>query len=136
MQASQALVIAEAKRLGMRVISLEPSWGDFDSTRAVFRAGRGSGAEHQRLPGRRPGAPYVVIRGESHVWPDGFLVERLQEPPLTVMTLLGIPLSLGGDSYWDEHLTLRVHERTYLWSVVSSLSPALVLPPLGEASGQ
>jgi hypothetical protein len=95
---AQSGILELARSLGLRTISLETNW------RELNPQGRPGARELEALAaiagflGENPKNRMLVLRGESHTLPGGFLVRRLDVNPLVILSggLVNVPLCVGG----------------------------------------
>jgi len=95
---AQKSVLDLARALGLSVLPLETHW------RELGAQGRSGARELEALEaiaeflGKSPKNRMLVLRGESHVLPDGFLVRRLPARPLVILCgcSVSVPLSECG----------------------------------------
>ena len=56
----------------------------------------------------------LVLRGESHVLPEGFLVRRLPQEPLILLSVATVPMCVGGLRSAGSTFRLDSSDQVYL----------------------
>jgi HEAT repeat protein len=101
---AQRLVIAAAEELGIEARSLERNWRVLQSLKRYAERDDEAAEAINGFLAEDPRKRMFVIRGESHVLPDGYLVRQLAVPPVIVLCGMGtssIPLhALGEELRW------------------------------------
>jgi len=95
-QSAQQSVLDLAEALHLRVIPLETRWEDLCATGRSGARDVEAGEMINAFLAENPAHRMFVIRGESHALPNGFLVRRLHEVPLILLSVHPIPLCIGG----------------------------------------
>jgi hypothetical protein len=95
---AQRAVLDCAQRLGLRVIPLETNWRELRSQGRSGARDLEAVAAIESFLDADPSHRMLVLRGEAHVVPSGFLVRRLKDKPLIVLSAvqLSVPLCVGG----------------------------------------
>jgi hypothetical protein len=97
-ESAQQGVLEFAQSLGMTVIPLEENWEELVTDgRLGARDEAAASAIENFIKGDRRHRMFV-LRGESHVMPDGYLVRRLSVRPLIILSgnAVTVPLCIGG----------------------------------------
>jgi hypothetical protein len=95
---AQGSVLELARTLGLRTIPLETNWRELGPQHRPGARELEALEAIGRYLGENPRNRMLVLRGEMHVFPGGFLVRRLAVKPLVVLCgcTVNVPLCVGG----------------------------------------
>jgi len=127
-ESAQRAVIDLAAELGVQTRSLETDWQTLDpASRYAERDDEAAGAINTCLA-EAPGRRMLVLRGEAHCLPGGYLVRQLAVPPVVVLSSCFPPVMALGDHTEVAGRTFRIgyDGQLFYWGVAEVMQPELL----------